>query len=187
LSGALKTYAVSLIKISNDIRLLASGPRCGLGEMNLPELQPGSSIMPGKVNPVIPEAVIQVAAQVIGNDAAITFGGQGGNFELNVMLPVIAYNLLQSIDLLTNASQRLKDKCVDGITANRDKCLANIEQSLAMCTPLVPLIGYDESAAIAKEAYTSGKTVRQVALERGVLPEKELNAVLDGTILGNKG
>jgi fumarate hydratase class II len=183
-SGALKTVAVSLIKIANDVRWLASGPRCGLGEINIPSLQPGSSIMPGKVNPVISEAVIQASAQVIGNDAAVTYGGQGGYFELNVMLPLIAYNLLQSIDLLAAAATRLAEKCVDGITANRDKCLSYIEQSLAMCTPLVPVIGYDESAAIAKRAFAEGKTVREVALEMNVLPEKELAKILDKVVYG---
>jgi fumarate hydratase class II len=142
--------------------------------------------MPGKVNPVIPEAVIQVAVHVIGNDAAITYGGQGGYFELNVMLPMIGYNLLQSIELLSSASTRLAEKCVDGITANRDKCLSNIEQSLAMCTPLVPVIGYDKSAAIAKEAFQKGKTVREVALENQVLPEGELNSILDKVISGGR-
>lgn len=183
-SGALKTCAVSLMKIANDIRWLSSGPRCGIGEMNIPSLQPGSSIMPGKVNPVIPEAVIQVAAQVIGNDAAITLGGQGGYFELNVMLPMIGYNLLQSATLLTEASLHLAHKCVDGITANRDKCLSFIEQSLAMCTPLVPIIGYDQSAAIAKQAFRDGTTVRETALANKVLPEDQLNKVLDDVIKG---
>jgi len=181
-SGALKTFAVSLIKIANDIRWLSSGPRCGLGEIDIPSLQPGSSIMPGKVNPVIPEAVIQVAAQVIGNDASITVSGQAGNFELIVMLPVIAHNLLQSIDLLSAASIVLAEKSVNGVTANREKCTANLEQSLALCTGLVPVIGYDKAAAIAKEAYREGKTVREVASSHGVLPEKELNKLLDEMI-----
>ncbi len=181
-SGALKTFAVSLIKIANDIRWLSSGPRCGLGEIDIPSLQPGSSIMPGKVNPVIPEAVIQVAAQVIGNDASITVSGQAGNFELIVMLPVIAHNLLQSIDLLSAASIVLAEKSVNGVTANREKCTANLEQSLALCTGLVPVIGYDKAAAIAKEAYREGKTVREVALSHGVLPEQELNKLLDEMI-----
>jgi fumarate hydratase class II len=182
-SGALKTFAVSLIKIANDIRWLSSGPRCGLGEIDIPSLQPGSSIMPGKVNPVIPEAVIQVAAQVIGNDVSITVSGQAGNFDLIVMLPVIAHNLLQSIDLLSAASTVLAEKSVDGITANRKKCTSNLEQSLALCTGLVPVIGYDKSAAIAKEAYREGKTVREVALSHGVLPEQELNKLLDDMIM----
>jgi len=184
-SGALKTYAVSLVKIANDIRWLSSGPRCGFGEINIPSLQPGSSIMPGKVNPVIPEAVLQVTAQVIGNDATITFSGQAGNFELNVMLPVIASNLLQSIQLLTAASLSFAEKCVSGITANRDKCVSYIEQSLALCTGLVPAIGYDKAAAIAKDAYSEGKTVREVAIEKRLLPDNELNQILDDMIRGD--
>lgn len=174
-SGTLKGVAVSLAKISNDIRWLASGPRCGLGEINLPALQPGSSIMPGKVNPVIPEAVLQVAAQVIGNDAAVTIGGQGGIFELNVMLPVMAHNLLQSIDLLTSAADVFSEKCVKGITVNRETCEGYIEKSLALVTGLVPKIGYDRAAAIAKKAYTGGKTIRQVLSDDKVLAEDEIN------------
>ena len=176
-SGILKSVAVSLGKIANDIRWLASGPRCGLGEINLPALQPGSSIMPGKVNPVIPEAVLQVSAQVIGNDAAITIGGQGGIFELNVMLPVIAHNLLQSIDLLAAASRVFTEKCVTGITANRETCEGYIEKSLALVTGLVPKIGYDQAAAIAQKAYESGKTVRQVLNEDKVLTKAEIDAL----------
>jgi len=183
-SGALKSYAVSLTKICNDLRWLSSGPRCGLGEITLPSLQPGSSIMPGKVNPVIPEAVLQVAAQVIGNDAALTFAGQAGNLDLIVMLPVMAYNLLQSIDLLVSASITLAEKCVDGITANRDKCISYLEQSLALCTGLVPVIGYDRAAAIAKEAYEKRESIREVALKNRVLPEQELNKLLDDMIHG---
>jgi len=183
-SGALKTVAVSLIKIANDIRWLASGPRCGLGEINIPSLQPGSSIMPGKVNPVIPEAVIQAAAQVIGNDATITFGGAGGIFELNVMLPVIAYNLLQSIDLLHAAALRFTEKCVNGISANEEKCRSMIEHSLALCTALVPHIGYEAAAAIAKEALASGKTVREAALGRVALSDEEVHRILDELVLG---
>ncbi len=183
-SGLLKTFAVSLVKIANDIRWLSSGPRCGLGEINIPSLQPGSSIMPGKVNPVIPEAVIQAAAQVIGNDATITFSGQGGYFELNVMLPIIAYNLLQSIHLLSSATTALAAKCLDGISANKEKCASNLEQSLALATGLVPAIGYDKAAAIAKEAYEKKKTVREVALKKGVLPEEELNRLLDDMVHG---
>ncbi len=174
-SGVLKTVAVSLMKIANDIRWLASGPRCGLGEIHIPSLQPGSSIMPGKVNPVIPEVVIQAAAQVIGNDAAITIGGQWGMFELNTMLPLIGHNLLESISLLTNAVLLLKEKCVTGIQANREKCESNIEQSLALVTHLVPTLGYDRAAALAREAYRTGKTVRQVVLEEGCMPEAELD------------
>jgi len=183
-SGALKTYAVSLIKIANDIRWLSSGPRCGIGEMNIPSLQPGSSIMPGKVNPVMPEAVIQVAAQVIGADAAITYGGQGGWFELNVMLPVIGYNLVQSITLLAAAGRRFTEKCVQGITANEERCASFIEQSLAMCTPLVPAIGYEKAAAIAKEAFETGLTVRELALKNRVLPADEVNKILDDVVKG---
>ncbi|MFZ5865497.1 MAG: class II fumarate hydratase [Thermodesulfobacteriota bacterium] len=181
-SAALKTVAVSLIKIANDIRLLTSGPRCAIGEITIPSLQPGSSIMPGKVNPVIPEMVLQVAAQVIGNDATITYGGQAGYLELNTMLPIIAYNLLQSVDLLAGAATRLAEKCVEGIMANREKCLAYIEKSLAMCTPLVPIIGYEAAAALAKEAYETRKTIREVALERKALPEPELSRILDAEV-----
>lgn len=177
-SGALKTLAVSLVKIANDIRWLGSGPRCGLGEINIPALQPGSSIMPGKVNPVISEVVLQVAAQVMGNDAAIAIGGQSGNFELNTMLPMMAYNLLQSINLLSNASRVFATKCVDGITANREKCFAYIEQSLALATSLVPLLGYDKSAEISKKAYESGKTIREVALEENILSNDDLDRAL---------
>jgi fumarate hydratase class II len=140
--------------------------------------------MPGKVNPVIPEAVLQVAAQVIGNDATITLAGQGGVFELNLMLPVIAYNLLQSIDLLSAATDRLREKCVDGITANEERCRSTIEQSLALCAALVPIIGYDQSAAIAKEAFETGKIVRQVALDKDLLPADQMNGILDRIVLG---
>ena len=172
-SGALKTLAVSLVKIANDIRWLGSGPRCGIGEINLPSLQPGSSIMPGKVNPVIPEAVIQVAAQVMGNDTTITMGGQAGNFELNVMLPVMAYNLLQSIELLSDAAEVFATKCIDGIDANDKACAGYIEQSLALATGLVPKIGYDKAAAVSKKAYESGKTIREIVLEENILSQKE--------------
>ena len=167
LSGALKTMAVALVKIANDLRWLSSGPRCGLGEINLPSLQPGSSIMPGKVNPVIPEAVIQAAAQVIGNDTVISLSGQSGNFELNVMLPVTAHNLLQSLDLMAASAEVLHQKCLAGVTANRDRCAANIEQSLALVTGLVPYIGYDRAAAIAHDAYKSGRTIRELVREEG--------------------
>ncbi|MGH7849443.1 MAG: class II fumarate hydratase [Thermodesulfobacteriota bacterium] len=178
-SGSLKTLAVSLMKIANDIRWLGSGPRCGIGEIIIPAVQPGSSIMPGKVNPVIPEAVCQVAAQVIGNDLTITIGGQFGNFELNVMMPVKGHNLLQSIELLGKVSQVFTDKCVKGIKADRERCEEMIEKSLAMCTSLAPVIGYDSAAKIAKEAYETGKTVRQVALEKKVLPAEKLKQLLD--------
>jgi len=178
-SGALKTVAVSLMKIANDIRWLSSGPRCGLGEINIPSLQPGSSIMPGKVNPVIPESVAQVAAQVMGNDTAITIGCQAGNFQLNVMLPVMAHNLLSSIKLLGASARLFAEKCVNDLSANEERCRAVIEESLAMCTSLAPEIGYEEAAAIAKEAYATGKTVREVAAEKKVLPKKKLEALLD--------
>ncbi len=178
-SGALKTLAVSLMKIANDIRWLGSGPRCGIGEIHIPPVQPGSSIMPGKVNPVIPEAVCQVAAQVMGNDLTITIGGQFGNFELNVMMPVKGHNLLQSIGLLARASDVFADKCIKGIKADKKRCEEMIEKSLAMCTSLAPVIGYDNAAKIAKEAYATGKTVREVALEKNVLPASKLNELLD--------
>jgi fumarate hydratase class II len=179
-SGNLKTIAVSLSKIANDIRWLASGPRCGLGEINLPELQPGSSIMPGKVNPVIPESVIQVCAQVIGNDTAITLGGQGGYFELNTMLPLIAYNLLQSIELMANAANLMAEKCVAGISANKDQCAANIKKSLAIVTNLVPHIGYDRAAALAHKAYANNRNIEDVALEEKLMDRQALQAVLYG-------
>jgi len=178
-SGALKTVAVSLTKIANDIRWLASGPRCGIGEIHIPSLQPGSSIMPGKVNPVIPEVVIQVAAQVIGNDAAVTIGGQWGVFELNTMLPLVARNLLESISLLTRAASLFRDKCVAGIQADRQRCESNVERSLALVTYLVPAIGYDRAAALAGEAHEKGKTVREIVLEHGILPEEELDRLFD--------
>jgi fumarate hydratase class II len=178
-SGTLRTIAVSLIKIANDIRWLASGPRCGVAEITIPALQPGSSIMPGKVNPVIPEAVIQVAAQVMGNDTTIMMGGQAGNFELNVMLPVIAHNLLQSIELLAAVAGVFAEKCVAGLTANREACAAYIEKSLALVTGLVPKIGYDKAAEIAKKAYETGKTIREVVLEEKIIPELELDELLN--------
>ncbi len=178
-SGALKTVAVSLIKIANDIRWLGSGPRLGIGELKLPSTQPGSSIMPGKVNPVMCEMLIQVGAQVIGHDAAITFGGTFGNFELNTMLPVIAWNLLQSIELLTNASRVFARRCVDGLEADVLRCESNVERSLAMTTALVPAIGYDQAARIAKVAYETNRTVKEVALEISGLDQKTLDELLD--------
>ncbi|MDX1503941.1 MAG: class II fumarate hydratase [Thermoanaerobaculia bacterium] len=178
-SGALKTVAVSLTKVANDIRWLGSGPRCGIGEIILPSLQPGSSIMPGKVNPVIPEAVLMVAAQVVGNDATIALGGMSGVFDLNVMMPVIAYNLLQSVEILANASRLLADRCVTGLVANEERAREMVERSLAMVTALAPEIGYDKAAEIAKEAYKTGRTVRELALEKKVLPPEELERVLD--------
>jgi fumarate hydratase class II len=178
-SGELRTIAVSLMKIANDIRWLGSGPRCGLGEIQLPETQPGSSIMPGKVNPVIAESVTMVAAQVIGNDVTITVAGQAANFELIVMLPVMAYNLLQSIELLARSAENFAARCIQGITADEVRCRISIEQSLAMCTALAPEIGYEAAAKIAKEAYRTGKTVREIALSQKVLPESRLTALLD--------
>ena len=178
-SGALKTIAVSLTKIANDLRWLGSGPRCGIGELSLPSLQPGSSIMPGKVNPVIPESVLMVAAQVMGNDVTISLGGLSGNFELNVMMPVVAYNLLQSTEILANGSRLLADRCVRGLVGNRERCEALVEESLAMVTALAPAIGYDRAAEIAKEAFATGRTVRELCVEQQVLPGEELERVLD--------
>jgi fumarate hydratase class II len=178
-SGALKTVAASLVKIAEDVRLLASGPRAGLGELRLPSLQPGSSIMPGKVNPVLCESVTQVAAQVIGNDAAITVGAIRGQLELNVFLPLIAHNLLESIRLLAAVTVLFAQRCVDGIELDEERIGATVERSLAMATALVPAIGYDRAAALAKEAWRSGRTVREVAEEQGVLPRDELDRALD--------
>lgn len=180
-SGLLKTIAISLTKIANDIRWLASGPRGGFGEINIPATQPGSSIMPGKVNPVMSEMVLQVAAQVIGNDAciAVAASGLGSTFELNVMMPVMAYNLLQSIELLSRAATVFADRCVAGMQANVERCQSLVEQSLAMCTSLAPLIGYDRASEIAKKSLQTGKTVRAVAMEMNVLDEATLNKALD--------
>jgi len=178
LSGALKTCAVALTKIANDIRWLGSGPRGGLGEIRLPELQPGSSIMPGKVNPVIPESLLMICAQVIGHDATITWGCAMGNFELNVMMPVIAYDLLDSIELLSAGVRNFTLRCVNGIEANREKTGALVEQSLAMATALTPEIGYDRAAAIAKEAYETGRTVREVAIEKSGLSAEKIAELL---------
>ena len=185
-SGSLKTVAVSLMKIANDIRWLGSGPRAGIGEIELPEVQPGSSIMPGKVNPVIPESVCQVSAQVIGNDAAIAVAGQSGNFEINVMMPVTAYNLLQSIDLLTAAARNLGSQCVSGLTAT-GKGPEMVERGLAIVTTLVPHIGYDASAAIAKKAQITGRTVKEVAAEDTDLSPDELDGILDPTTMTEPG
>jgi fumarate hydratase class II len=178
-SGQLRTVAVSLMKIANDIRWLSSGPRCAIGEIDLPATQPGSSIMPAKVNPVICESVMMVSAHVIGNDAAIACAGQHGNFELNVMLPVIAHNLLESIELLSSTAINFTDRCVSGIEANEARCLEYAEKSLATCTSLAPKVGYDVAAKIAKQALAEDKTVRQVAKEIKALPEQELERVLD--------
>jgi fumarate hydratase, class II len=182
-SGALRTIAVGLNKISNDIRWMGSGPRTGLQEIFLPDLQPGSSIMPGKVNPVLCEAVCQVVAQVVGNDAAVAWGGAAGNFELNVMLPVIARNLLESVRLLANVSRVFADRCVAGITANEERCREYAESSPSIVTPLNHYVGYDEAAKIAKQALAERKTIREVVIERGHVPdaltEEKLDEVLD--------
>lgn len=179
LSGQLRTVACSLMKIANDIRWLASGPRCGLGEILLPEIQPGSSIMPAKVNPVICESVLMVAAHVYGNDAAIALACQAGNFELNVMLPVIGYNIMESIELLANASENFVNQCINGVEANQDKCLEYAEKSLAVCTSLAPIIGYDKAAELAKTAFKKDITVRQAAIELKIMDSAKLNQVLD--------
>ena len=179
MSGALKTVSVSLIKIANDVRWLGSGPRCGIGEIRLPETQPGSSIMPGKVNPVIPESLIQVCVQVIGNDSAIALAGLGGNFELNVMMPLIAYDLFQSISTLANGVNNFSEKCVKGLKADRKRCEEIVEKSLALATALTPVVGYKEGARIAKKAYRQNKTIREVAEEDRVLSKEELNRLLN--------
>ena len=178
-SGALRTIACSYMKIANDLRWLSSGPRTGIGELELPAVQPGSSIMPGKVNPVIPESVCQVAAQVIGNDATVTAGGQAGNFELNVMKPVMAHNLLQSVEILANVSDVLTERCVRGIEANEARCRRNAESTAALATALAPRIGYDEAADVAKTSLEEDKTLREVVRERELLSEEELDEVLD--------
>jgi fumarate hydratase class II len=179
LSGALRTYAVAFTKIANDIRWLGSGPRCGLGELKLPATQPGSSIMPGKVNPVIAESAVMACAQVIGHDATIAWCCAAGNFELNVMMPVIAYDLIDSIRLLAASSRNFLDRLVRGLEADRDRIERYIEQSLALVTALVPEIGYEKSAALAKNAWQTGRTVREVAREKSGIPEKKLNELLD--------
>jgi fumarate hydratase class II len=181
-SGAMKTIAVSLTKIANDVRWLASGPRAGIGELELPAVQPGSSIMPGKVNPVIAESVLMVCVQVIGNDAAITVGGQSGNFEINLTMPIVAYDLLQSIELLANASSNFARQAIDGLKAtNRGPEL--VERGLAIGTSLAPIIGYDAAAAIVKEAAATGRSIREVARERTKLSEEELAKVLDPALM----
>jgi fumarate hydratase class II len=186
-SGQLKTIAASLFKIANDIRLLGSGPRCGIGEIQLPATQPGSSIMPGKVNPVMCESMMMVCAQVFGNDVAITWAGANGNFELNVMMPVMAHDLLESIRLLANVVDVFCEKCVTGITANKARCEELVELSMAMVTALAPKIGYDRAAEIAKESVRTGKTVRQLCREKKILPEKELERALDPVSMTEPG
>jgi fumarate hydratase, class II len=184
LSGQLRTIAVSLTKIANDLRMMGSGPRAGLAEIHLPDLQPGSSIMPGKVNPVLPEAVLMVAAQVIGNDAAVAWGGAAGNFELNTMLPVLGRNILESIRLLASVSRLFADRCVDGISANQERLREYAESSPSIVTPLNEYIGYEEAAKVAKQALDEGRTIRQVVVERGYvrdgkLTEAQLDEALD--------
>ena len=178
-SGALKTIAVSMMKIANDIRLLAMGPRCGLGELKLPATQPGSSIMPGKVNPVMCESVIQVGAQVQANDLAVQLGGQWGQLELNTMLPLIARNLLESMRLLANVARVFTEKCLSGLEADAERCRSLIEESLSMVTSLNPLIGYDEAAKVAKEAFETGKTVRALLEEKELVSKEDLDKALD--------
>ena len=178
-SGALRVVAVSLVKIANDLRWMASGPRTGLGEIRLPDLQPGSSIMPGKVNPVVPEAVLQVCAQVLGNDSVVAVSGAAGNFELNVMLPVIARNLLESIRLLASVSRAFADKCIAGIEADEERCRRNAESSPAIATALTPRIGYEETARVIKQAAAQGKTLREVVLARKLMTPDEVDRALD--------
>jgi fumarate hydratase class II len=185
-SGSLRTAAVSLMKIANDIRWLGSGPRAGLGELALPEVQPGSSIMPGKVNPVIAESLIQAAAQVIGNDAAVSVAAQGGYFELNTMMPVAARNLLESIDLLAAAAANFGEQCLKGLSAT-ERGPQMVERGLAIATALAPVIGYDAAAAIAKEAAVSGRTIREVAREKTALSDEELDRILDPAAMTEPG
>ncbi len=186
-SGLVKTIAVSLFKIANDIRLLSSGPRCGLGEIQLPATQPGSSIMPGKVNPVMSESMMMVCAQVIGNDSCITWAGANGNLDLNVMMPVMAHDLLESIRLLANICEAFTERCVVGIIANKERCRELVELSMAMVTSLAPKIGYDRAAEIAKESVKTGKTVRELCREKKVLPDAELDAALDPVAMTEPG
>ena len=186
-SGQLKTIATSFFKIANDIRLLASGPRCGIGEIQLPATQPGSSIMPGKVNPVLCESMMMVCAQVFGNDTCITWAAANGNLELNVMMPVMAHGLLESIRLLGNIADAFTEKCAIGIQANEERCRELVELSMAMVTSLAPKIGYDRAAEIAKESAKTGKTVREICREKNILPEKELRAALDPVAMTEHG
>jgi fumarate hydratase class II len=185
-SGVLRTIAVSLYKVANDLRWMGSGPRTGLAEIRIPDLQPGSSIMPGKVNPVVPEAVCQVVSQVVGNDAAVAFGGAAGNLELNVMLPVIARNLLESISLLSSVSRVFADKCILGIEANVDRCKAYAESSPSIGTSLNPSIGYEKAAEVIKESTRTGRSIRELVLERGWMTDAELDKALD-TLAMTKG
>jgi fumarate hydratase class II len=186
-SGQIKTVAVSLFKIANDLRWLSSGPHCGIGELHLPATQPGSSIMPGKVNPVMSEMLMQVCAQVIGNDTVVTWAGANGNFELNTMMPVMAHNILESIRILTNASEMFRVRCLEGLEANRERCAALVEHSPAMVTSLAPVIGYDRAAEVAKAAEATGKTVREICREWKVLPEEELTRLLNPAAMTKGG
>ena len=179
LSAALRNYALALVKIANDIRWLGSGPRCGIGELHLAATQPGSSIMPGKINPVIAESLLMVCAQVIGHDSAIAWCAAAGNFELNVMMPLMAWDLLDSIELLTAGTRNFDTRLVQGLEADRERAAAFVEQSLAMATALAPIIGYEQAAALAKEASASGRTIREVAHERSGIPSAELERLLD--------
>ncbi|HUP15480.1 MAG TPA: class II fumarate hydratase [Acidimicrobiia bacterium] len=178
-SGALKTVAVSLFKIANDIRWLGSGPTAGLAELRLPDLQPGSSIMPGKVNPVMSEMMMQVAAQVVGNDATVTWSAANGNFELNVMMPVLSHNLSESISILANAARVFAERCVEGLEANEERARELVERNVIVVTALNPHIGYDAGAKVAKEALATGKSVREIVLEQGLMTEADLDRVLD--------
>jgi fumarate hydratase class II len=187
LSGQLKTLAVALMKIANDLRWMNSGPLAGLAEIALPALQPGSSIMPGKVNPVIPEATAMVAAQVIGNDATITVAGQSGNFQLNVMLPVIAHNLVESLRLLANVSRALADRAIAGFTVNRERLAGALDRNPILVTALNPVIGYEKGAAIAKKAYAEGRPILEMARRQTDLPEEELRRLLDPSELTRGG
>jgi fumarate hydratase class II len=179
LSAVLRNYALALVKIANDIRWLGSGPRCGIGELQLPATQPGSSMMPGKINPVIAESLLMVCAQVIGHDSAIAWCAAAGNFELNVMMPLMAWDLLDSIELLTAGTRNFETRLVQGLEANRERAAAFVEQSLATATALAPIIGYEQAAALAKEASASGRTIREVARERSGIPSAELERLLD--------
>ena len=177
-SGVLKRIVVKLSKMCNDLRLLSSGPRCGFNEINLPAMQPGSSIMPGKVNPVIPEVVNQVAFQVIGNDLTITLAAEAGQLQLNVMEPVLAFNLFESLDMITAAVRTLTERCIRGITANADRCRSLVEQSIGIVTAVVPALGYERATQVAKEALATGRPVRQILRDAGDLSDAEIDAIL---------
>jgi len=187
LSGALNVIAVSLMKIANDLKLLSSGPRTGLDEIELPAIQPGSSIMPAKVNPVIPEAVSMVASKVMGNNLTITVAGQAGNLELNTMMPVIAYTLLESIEIISAAATAFAKKCIDGIKANKTKTRKYAEETVALVTVVAPMIGYDRAAEIAKKAAESGKSIRDVMIDENVIPKEKVNSILDPRKLARGG